>query len=312
MLKTKNKSQGIKDKLFEWTSKNRMKSSVFAFFLVISLVGAGKLGLSMLQGPSPAATITEEGKDIQEIPSWWYTDNFGVVSCEKDDCRNDADPDGDKLSNEQEFYFNTKALVADTNGNGQSDGEDVSMGYDPARPGKMTFEEAASDDNVVGESLVFGEDIKTLLNEMVDPNKAVLPGIDPDDIKVSQDNSPQAISTYFTSLQTILTKYIPNNPSEFITQAISTKNEDSKLSLKRSSEKVLDELEKLTVPSEVLTFHKYTMMSMILLPIVINPPADESALQDDQNIEATEWYEATRAYAALIQKLELETTRLQN
>ncbi|HYC79496.1 MAG TPA: hypothetical protein VEC17_00530 [Candidatus Binatia bacterium] len=313
MLKNQSKKTTTSNKFVEWASKNRIKSSVFAFFFVIALGAGAFKAADMLKGsPPPAATVTEEGKDIREIPNWWYVDNFGYTKCDKDDCEHEADPDNDQLSNVQEFYFNTKPKVADTNENGKTDGEDVAMGIDPSRPGNMTFEEVATDDNIVGESLVFNEDVKSILNEMVDPNKAVLPGISNDELKISQDNSPEALKEYFTAAQAVLTKYIPSDPETFVSQAIATRNEDSKRTLTKSAEKVVDELKKLPVPTEALVFHKYTVMSMLLLPIVIDPPTDESALQDQNNIEATEWYEATRAYAALIQKLQLEVTRLQN
>lgn len=46
-----------------------------------------------------------------------------------------ADPDQDGLINEKEFLHGTKPLVADTDGDGYSDGQEVQNGYDPVAPG---------------------------------------------------------------------------------------------------------------------------------------------------------------------------------
>ena len=49
--------------------------------------------------------------------------------------RRDGDPDGDELTNEEEFLYGTNPLKKDTDGDGYNDFEEIRNGYDPDAPG---------------------------------------------------------------------------------------------------------------------------------------------------------------------------------
>lgn len=51
----------------------------------------------------------------------------------KQDCNNNLDSDCDGLTNEEEIAYKTDSLVIDTDGDGYSDGVEVSSGYDPTK-----------------------------------------------------------------------------------------------------------------------------------------------------------------------------------
>jgi hypothetical protein len=66
--------------------------------------------------------------DGDGIPSWWER-VYGFNPNNPAD--GSADPDGDGLTNQQEYQNNTNPLVADTDGDGLSDGQEVSIGSNP-------------------------------------------------------------------------------------------------------------------------------------------------------------------------------------
>jgi hypothetical protein len=160
-----------------------------------------------------------------ELPGWWLKDNFGSSVCDSDNCKADTDPDLDKLTNAQEFYYHSNPVVKDTNKNGLSDGEDVAQGFDPSKPGKVTFEEASSDDSIVGESLVFDKDIKKMFAEEISPDKVKIPEPDPSLVKISEDDSKQAVAAYVKTSGDIIKKYLPSDYANYINTAATTQNQ---------------------------------------------------------------------------------------
>ncbi len=64
------------------------------------------------------------------IPDWWETKYFGCPTC----ANASADPDGDGLSNYQEYLHQTSPLMADTDGDGYTDGQEILAGTNPLDP----------------------------------------------------------------------------------------------------------------------------------------------------------------------------------
>ena len=244
-----------------------------------------------------------------EIPGWWYKDYFGASICDKDNCRPESDPDKDKLTNAQEFYYHSDPTMPDTNKNGLNDGEDVAQGFDPSKPGKVTFEEAASDDSIVGESLVFNSDIKKMINDSVDPNKVKLNLISDAEINISQDNSKKAISDYLKASDEVGKKYFPGDISKFVNDAMTSGNEAQIADLKLRLEKTLIDFKALKVPTNLVQLHKYAIAYLQLLPSVVSVPSD-SVLADESNAAGNLWYDQTQAFFVAYQKMELESNAI--
>lgn len=265
--------------------------------------------LSKKQGKTVANITRPETAQASEMPGWWYKDYFGTSVCQDDNCKPESDPDNDKLTNAQEFYYHSDPQNFDTNGNGQSDGEDVAQGFDPSKEGKLTFDQAASDDNIFGESLLFNTDVKQILNELVDPNKVQLDLPSDSEINISSDNSPDAITNYLTASDEIAQKYLPKDIDAYITDAANSNSEQKISDVNLRIQKILLEFNKLSVPSELLTLHKYEAAYMALIPQVIDMPSEQE-LSDMTNAEANTWYDKTQAFFTLSQKINLETEAL--
>lgn len=63
------------------------------------------------------------------IPDWWEMEHFGTIGIDPH-----ADPDGDGLSNLEEYIHGTDPNNWDTDGDGISDGQEVAEGSDPNDP----------------------------------------------------------------------------------------------------------------------------------------------------------------------------------
>ncbi|MBI2607439.1 MAG: hypothetical protein HYW51_01285 [Candidatus Doudnabacteria bacterium] len=239
------------------------------------------------------------------LPGWWYAEYFGASVCEKDICRSDADPDNDKLTNAQEFYYHSNPLNRDTNNNGLTDGEDVASNFDPSKPGKVTFEEAASDDVFVGEGLVFAEDIKKELSKSQDINAVKLPEVNELELNIIDDNSEEALTQYSESSSALIEEYFPGNQIGLINQTLLTYNLQKKQDITLRSLQVYSGLKKLSVPSDLLTFHKYNILLFQLIPEVLSTP-DDALLGDEFSSETNYWIDSTKQLLVVMQKLDLE------
>jgi hypothetical protein len=253
--------------------------------------------------------ITVPNAYASELPGWWLKDNFGSSVCQQDACKTDSDPDSDKLTNAQEYYYHSNPVVADTNKNGLNDGEDVAQGFDPSKPGKVTFEDASSDDSIVGESLVFDKNIKQMFAEEVNPDKIKIPEPDPSLIKISSDDSKAAVMDYLKDSDAIVKKYLPSDYSDYITTATNTQNASMIGKVQSDSTKAVVELSKLSVPGPAVQIHKYLLNFFQLLPNVVNMPSQEQ-IDNMTDTQAGLWYDQTQAFLMLAQKIELEKNKI--
>jgi hypothetical protein len=297
----------------KWFIENRAKSSIFVFaFLVIfgSIIG---VVIKLTSGNSPqAATTQEQAQSAAAIPGWWYSEHFGVSVCEQDNCKLESDPDGDKLTNAQEYFYSTNPTNKDTNANGNTDGEDVAFGYAPNKPGKVTFEEAGSDDSIVGESLLFNNEIKDIIVNMTDLSKTVTPEINDAELNISTNNSQEAFIDYMLELDRISKKfYASDTQYAGLSEQIKQQNSGVINQLKLTALQVTDEYKKASVPSDALQFHKYHIALWTLVPTLIELPANDgvNALYQD---DANKWFDSAQAMVALNQKLDVELLKLRS
>ena len=88
-----------------------------------------------LAGPSGYADDTEvaviplagdEDTDSDGMPDWWEMKWFGTLAYGPND-----DPDGDGLTNLQEYQYGTNPNNEDTDGDGLTDGWEVAHGLNP-------------------------------------------------------------------------------------------------------------------------------------------------------------------------------------
>jgi hypothetical protein len=183
--------------------------------LVLSMT-VGGIVLVNKKGKYSAANTVIPTAHASEIPGWWYSEYFGKSVCGNEACKPESDPDKDSLTNQQEYFYNSNPIVADTNKNGATDGDDVAHGIDPSKLGNVSFDEAASDDSIVGESLVFDQDIKKIITDLTQISGASIPVVNTATIKVSKKNSKQSIATYLDDIDNIYKTYYPEDMESII------------------------------------------------------------------------------------------------
>jgi hypothetical protein len=276
--------------------------------IVIIFITALSLTVFLYKSNKAVVSGIETPSVQKEIPGWWYDDHFGSSVCEKDICKNDSDPDKDGLTNQQEFYYHSNPVKADTNGNGLDDGEDVSQNFDPSRPGKITFEQVASDDNIVGESLAFGDDIKKIVSDLTKPKEFDLTSISESTFNISQNNTKENLVSYLKNTNNIYGKYIPGG-IDSLDSLLAEHDQDTIDSLKLKSAQVYSELLKIEVPLEAVNLHKYELGFIKLIPRIVEVPSEED-INDLSNTKANAWYDDVKMFTSIKQKSDLELYRL--
>jgi hypothetical protein len=245
-----------------------------------------------------------------QIPGWWYQQYFGSSVCDKDACKPDADPDRDGLSNAQEFYYHTDPLKNHTVGDKLSDGQLVAQGFDPSRAGRMRFEQVASDENILGESLVFNSDIKNLINESVNPPNLKLPTVNESGLIIEND-SKQSFATYSKAATDTVNSHFPSDKMTYITNAMQSRDYARISDIQTRLTAAVSDLKKVPVPKTFLQLHKYAIAYLDLLSQVTQVP-DQTALSDDTNVEGNIWFDKMQALMQLYQRITLETKRLES
>jgi hypothetical protein len=165
----------------------------------------------------------------------------------------------------------------------------------------VTFEEAASDDNILLESLVFDQDVKELVAESNDISKVALPMAKDTDLKLNYDGSTEIYQKYLNELQVTVSKYFSKQDLASISETIKNGGGPGLNQIIAKSEMLASDLKTISVPVKFLSFHKYTMAFYQLLPEVLNAPDANST-----DPEGDLWYDKAQAFLAVQQKLSFE------
>ncbi|MDP4000761.1 MAG: hypothetical protein Q8P83_00775 [bacterium] len=295
---------------FSVRSKKLFRNKKVISSTVLVLLAVAVFGFVQMK-KDKVILVSEEPKIVDAVlPGWWYAEYFGISICDQDNCKSDADPDNDKLTNAQEFYYRSNPINRDTNNNGLTDGEDVAQNYDPSKPGKVSFDEAASDENILGESLLFNSDIKEIINELVDPNSRRLPEINEDELNITSDNSKEAAVKYLEEANGTINEIFPSDLDNYLESAFLRQDQEKINTLKYNAAEGTIALKKLAVPSNLLQLHKYYLGLLELLPKVVSAPS-QSALLDETDPAGNYWYDQTQSFAVLLSKIEIENKRLE-
>jgi hypothetical protein len=233
------------------------------------------------------------------LPGWWLQKYFGSSVCSAADCQPNADPDHDGLTNAQEYFYHTDPTNAHTVGDKMSDGELVAAGFDPSRPGHLTFDQVTSSQGILQDSLLLDSDIKQIVAESNDISKVSIPLVNDNEIKIIQNPTQIDYQNYLINVQNTIEKYFPQNSIASTTDLLKTANSDVSGIIQQASA-LSNELKTISVPAPAVSFHKYNIAAYQLLAQVIDPT--------DQTSDA--WYDKAQAFFAVEQKLNLETQRL--
>ncbi len=274
------------------------KLFVLVLLAGVFVFGSIKFGYQKFHNRKPKV-VADTGTN--SIPAWWNAQYFRGSVCEQDNCRPDADPDQDGLTNAQEYYYHTNPLATFTVGDKLNDGQLVAAGFDPSKPGHVTFDQVASDDNVLLESLVFDQDVKQLVAESNDISKVNIPIVKDEDLKINYDGNNEIYQTYLKQFQATVGKYFSKDDLASISETVKTGSGPGLNQITVKSEMLAADLKTISVPVKFLSFHKYTIALYQLLPDVINAPGEDSA-----DPAGDIWYDKAQAFLAVQQKLDFE------
>jgi hypothetical protein len=304
MAKSKQNSINFLD----YRKKNYSYIKIAVIFVCLLTAGAAIYGIKQKQKPKVASsTVVVPQVSSTTIPGWWYQQYFGASVCNEDKCKPDADPDHDGLNNQQEYYYKTDPTKAHTVGDKLNDGQLVAQNFDPSKKGHLTFEQAGSDDEILGEGLAFNNDISKLINEEVNLN-LTYPVIDNSELKISSDNSKKAIIDYLDKSDLIVHENFPNGLNEIQNYS---NTPDQINQIQKSSSKTVQNLKNLPVPPAALQAHKDLIILIQLLPKVLAIP-DKTVLEDNMNPVGNQWYDNSRIYFSVLQKITMEIRNIQN
>jgi hypothetical protein len=290
--------------------RQRNHKKYFTIALLAIILGSGAFfGIrSKLKGSVKGSTVVI---DDTGIPGWWFQKYFGRSVCDSDNCKPESDPDQDKLTNLQEYYYHSDPTNAHTIGDALNDGELVAQNIDPSRKDKISLDAVTSSENIIGESLLLDTDLRSLINESINPDNVKLPEVNELDLHITNDNSEKAISEFLDGNKKIYAKYLPNNVGNYIETVTASHDKDSIDELRKKSEGVVRELKNLTVPSEFVKIHKYNIVLFQLIPDVADVPSD-AQLKNDYDATGNAWFDKSQALLTVYQKIDLESRRLQN
>jgi len=303
MSKNNNKNQYGSFSIAETGNKKYTRYFVAAFMVAI-FVFSGVTWWQKTNKPEPQAALAL----TTGIPGWWYQQYFGSSICEKEVCQPDADPDRDKLTNAQEFFYNSHPTDSHTVDDEMNDGELVAAGFDPSRKGRKTFDEVASESNIFDESLVFDQDLKQIINETANINALRLPEIGDNELKIVPD-SEQSIRAYIEKADDAVARHFPNDRQKYIEDAMASKNPARIYDVQNRLTAAEIDLRKIEVPVTLTQMHKYSILFLRTVSKVIDVPTPD-VLADEANPVGNMWYDNTQILALLYQKMDLELNRL--
>lgn len=180
----------------------------------------------------------------------------------------DGDPDGDILTNMQEFYFNTNPANPDTDNDGQIDGAEVAINSNPNGPGELystEFAKRIADQYLISNNLeeFKSENIeKQILGLLNPPDPAKIEVVLPDKktLKISSQNTPEAIDRYFQeSIEATDLLDVDSRSLQVVLQNPGGIDHQSTLGLIYEA---MNKFRAVKVPSDALYFHQLRLAAL--------------------------------------------------
>jgi hypothetical protein len=278
-----------------------LREKISLTILAVVFILGGAIGFyKLFNSDRDISKSLDKASELSELPGWWLSQYFGASVCDNDNCDPKKDPDKDGLNNAQEYYYHTNPLVAFTIGDTMNDGALVAAGFDPSKNGRVTFDEASTPENLLGESLVFGDDVKQLVADSNDISKIVLPEVEEDQLEIVYDTSEQAYKAYASEFQTTVDQYFRASELSYIKNILKSGTDAEVVAFKSKAAGLAGDLKNVPVPLKFLTFHKYNILLFQLLSEIIPAPVDLSGQQSEI------WYDKVQAFLAVQQKLDFE------
>ena len=306
------KTRGIINRFTQYSKQEPLKAALLVFVVVVG-IGGGAMGVNSFfkNRSSDAATVELKVQtgEYGDLPSWWLDDYFGASVCQGTDCEYNADPDSDGLTNGQEYYYKSDPTKSDTNANGKKDGEDVAANIHPSKPGNVTFEDAASDDNIVSEGLAFEENIASELNKELDIRNVAIQVVPDSALDIEYSETREVFDSYSDSFERLIDQHFPKSSMSDIAETLEKGSDIDAMTIASNAQFMAIELRKMKVPSKLVNFHKY---NIVFYQTLYELMSLNSSAADMGNPEGDLWFDKAQSLYAIMQKLNFEKQRLQH
>ncbi len=274
------------------------RKAVLGILVLIVVVGFGSAIFKYVT--NKPKTQAEIKVTDNTLPGWWLQDYFGSSVCSEDICKADNDPDKDGLTNAQEYFYHTDPFNLHTAKDTLNDGQLVAAGFDPSKPGHVTFDEVANPDNLFGESLVFAQDVQQMVADSKDISKVALPLVEDDKLQIIEGETPAIFEEYTSKLQSTIGKYFRKQDLSNLTEILKSGSDAQIADVKLKAALLASDLKTFPVPKKFLMFHKYNISMFQLLSEILSAPTDLSGTDGDA------WYDKVQQFLAVQQKLSFE------
>ena len=231
--------------------------------LVVVLIIGGGIGAYFIFGDFFSRQNAEETIDVTQIPppdlvpQSWLERHFGTTNV------NDpkvggifGDPDGDRLTNYQEYLYGTDPLNRDTDGDLYFDGTEIAYGSNPL--GEGARDESADIETTLRQ---YGIDIN---QEEIRQEFSEYFGIDRelyvnnytlDDLTITDDHSPETINEYYQSFLSV-TAYTNSPEVEAMTSTFFATTTPRQIqNFINAQTEVNRQMKELPVPAEIAPLH---------------------------------------------------------
>lgn len=291
-----------------------------AAIILVVLAGTVAVGFYLFE-KSEKNNLSNEAQAQSTLPASWLIKYFGTDN--ENDPRIggvDADPDGDVLTNWQEFYFNTDPTNPDTDNDGQWDGAEVAFNSNPTGEGELyntDYARSVADRFIEQYRLdeLKEENIKSqvlgILNPL-DSEKIEIPFLDAKLLNLTTDISNQAVEKYLTELRTVGGDLGGGN--DLLLKAIENPQSVDLTILLGQTYETIDRLRNTQVPIPFLNFHQLHIAALsaaariLEISQTLNPLADPAIQQD----KLSQQYYQVQVIEKIQTFLDAETLRLKD
>lgn len=254
------------DFLVNRKNKSRSKGFVLASVGLVLLVAVSAAGFHFYQKNGQGKgqpTKVAGAQTVGVLPKEWLLKYFGT-----DDVNDakiggvDGDPDGDILTNQQEYLFGTDPTKADTDGDGVIDGEEVAFGSNPNGAGDMQLTDEVKNyaKQVIATDKTYEnyseEKITQQVEKVLQPDREVVLDLPADaELTVTQENSKDAFEAYYNQIIGINSGE-QSELQDIQDRLFSDMTSDEIDSYTKKLQITEDLVKKIPVPSELLEAHK--------------------------------------------------------
>lgn len=241
-------------------TQNRYKKFVLPIGIFLLAAGSFTAGLYFYQKSKEPKLEQVAGATEQSLPADWLVKYFGTS--DQNDPKvggAEGDPDGDILTNINEYYFGTDPTNPDTDGDGAIDGEELAFGLDPNGPGELKASER-SDEYLRSLGPEFEQyteaNLTRTVEELVQPDRTVILEFPEDsELRLSAQNDLAAIEKYYEDTKDLILADEADK-QQILENLFSMSDEELDRYIAKL-EAIMKILKDTPVPSEIANIHKF-------------------------------------------------------